>query len=221
MTICGIAWGLWSFAQTDDAYLGELSKQFSSIRGLHSQMKMIKSNGTTDEVEIWYNESSSRMVTKDLEMMLNSEYYVLVNKRNKTIHVQKRAHLSGSGQVKKNYQLPIDSLLAIAENVEVDSRKPSGERSVKLTLDHPVFKETTWQVDRDMKLKWVKYKYLDPYTQELNQIEVQYNVFKVNPSFSQNDFDVGRYVVKVVETWVPVKRYADYQVNEVTTYQNQ
>ena len=203
-------------AQDNESVLHQLSAKYASLNSLHAKILIRKSNSPDFQTEIWFDANRSRMVTQDMEMMLNASHFIVVDKEGKRINLQKR---DASQIPQKNYQLPVDSLINMSHSITVDTVNNSS-MVVAMELNHPVVQEMTITTDMALNLKVVEYVFA---SQGINttKMEMHYTLFETNPDLSQGQFDLSNYVEGTLDSLRPATTFSDYHLNQIpTAYSN-
>lgn len=208
------------YGQSEEIFLQQLRDKYATVSSLHAKMTVSREDAPDEQVEIWFDPRHSKIITGDMEMMLNDSWFVMVDKAGKMINLQKRAAAQPLEAMARSYQLPIDSLLGMSNHIVVDTLTTSSAIAVHLDLNHPLLDQMTITTDLSLNLRSVRYQ-LHGFGEQLSQMHVRYTTFDTKPKLTQTQFALAQYVRFSNQAYEPTSAYRGYQVNQIaSTYPN-
>ncbi|MEL7145050.1 MAG: hypothetical protein AAFO69_01675 [Bacteroidota bacterium] len=201
------------YGQSETQVLEQLKSKYASVTDMHAKMEIQRSGLPAEQMEVWFDSNRSRMVSSDVEMMLNDTHFIVVDKQGQQINVQPR---TSTGQTAQNYKLPIDSLLENNNGVVVDTLSDQSIIQVTAQLSHPVITEMTLKMDMSLNLTEASYV-MNSMTGGQAVMQVRYLEFDINPDWSLGQFGLDNYMLQQGDSLQPAPAFSAYSVNEIST----
>ncbi|MEM9337256.1 MAG: hypothetical protein AAGA66_00895 [Bacteroidota bacterium] len=201
----------WNASAQPDPILTTFHERYTDLQSLHAKMEVTRADTPAETIELWYNGSNSKMVTRSLEVLSNPEALIMVNKAQRWISYQPQNPTVFGTRTSQLFQIPLDTLL---ELVTSSHSAPTGRGfRLELELAHPRVKSLEMELNREYRPLSATYRMVQPFSEAVVEMTIRYTVFEVDPVFQPGFFHRDRYLRQDGSGQLQVaSAFKDYQI---------